>query len=66
MKQKIEIKKSNIAMLNATIKSIRRDGSEYKNPQRVIMTLRSEIVRYGKEIRDLKLLEKKCKQVLNK
>ena len=61
MKQKIEIKKSNIAMLNATIKSIRRDGSEYKNPQRVIMTLRSEIVRYGKEIRDLKLLEKKCK-----
>ena len=61
MKQKIEIKKSNIAMLNATIKSIRRDGSEYKNPKRVIMTLRSEIVRYGKEIRDLKLLEKKCK-----
>ena len=61
MKQKIEIKKNNIAMLNATIDSIRRDGSEYKNPKRVIMTLRSEIVRYGKEIRDLKLLEKKCK-----
>ena len=61
MKQKIEIKKSNIAMLNATIKSIRRDGSEYKNPQRVIMTLRSEIVRYGKEIKDLKAALKKCK-----
>lgn len=61
MKQKIEIKKNNIAMLNATIDSIRRDGSEYKNPQRVIMTLRAEVIRYGKEIRDLKLLEKKCK-----
>ena len=61
MKQKIEIKKNNIAMLNATIDSIRRDGSEYKNPKRVIMTLRAEVIRYGKEIRDLKLLEKKCK-----
>ena len=58
LKQKIQIKKDNINVLKATIENVRANKSEYKNPQRVLLTLRSEITRYSKEIRELKQLKK--------
>lgn len=58
LKRKIELKKDNINMLKATIENVRANKGEYKNPQRVLLTLRSEITRYGKEIRELKQLKK--------
>ena len=58
LKQKLQIKKDNIAVIRATIENVRANKGEYKNPQRVLLTLRSEITRYGKEIRELKQLKK--------